>query len=62
MLSYEMYRMCRLQREMGIRHPLAFGIYWTAGRFFLFCMDVDGVKYKAHQLLQFSSTESTTAC
>jgi len=56
-MAYEMYLSCRMQRDLKIAHPLAFGIYWAGTTFFLYCMEVFGGKYVPHQLLCLRSTE-----
>lgn len=54
MLAYEMHLICRRQQQLGIKHPLAFGIYWAGVRFMLYCMEVHNDRYVPIQLLQYS--------
>jgi len=54
MLAYEMHLICKMQQQLGIEHPLAFGVYWAGVRFMLYCMEVRNERFVPIQLLQYS--------
>ncbi|KAL6063509.1 Glycogen synthase kinase-3 beta [Balamuthia mandrillaris] len=58
MLAYEMYLLCKAQKQIGMKYPLAFGIYWAGTIFMLFFMEVCEEKYVSHQILQLDSKEA----
>lgn len=66
MLCYEMHLICKMQANLGIEHPLSFGIYWAGTRFLLYCMEVNvegtGRCYVPHLLLQYSADKRSFLC